>query len=229
MVSLELSSEKSSFLENVRPHASGLHFGSFLVKSVSISASQPSNPPKPISHLGLTSNLAFPVTNPNAVDGFEAECQSLFSELDALQKRIRNKVSIHADGKNLKGNELVGWLGEIYGKLLFDGTLVDDLEEHDFVTNDGLRVSVKTRKGRGLGWKQTSAIPRIEGNNCPTHLMFVHLDDDYSIDRIWLLEWQQLVTTERFKKHMVRGAQRSFIFTLNEEKDKAHVIYSKNR
>jgi len=164
-----------------------------------------------------------------AVDKLEAECQTLFSELAALQNKIREKVAFYADGKNLKGNELVGWLGEIYGKLLFDGTLVDDREEHDLVSGNGFRVSVKTRKGWSSGWKQTSAIPKIEGNGCPTHLLFIHLNDDYSIDRMWLLEWSQIVAAERFKKHMVRGSQRSFIFAINEEKDKAHVVYSKNR
>jgi len=167
-------------------------------------------------------------TNCQAVAQFEGECQALFSELAALQKRIHSKVVAHADGKTLKGNELVGWLGEIYGKLLFDGKLVDDREEHDFVTIDGRRVSVKTRKGWGLGWKQSSAIPKIEGTDCPTHLLFVHLNDDYSIDRIWLLEWSHLLANERFKKHMVRGSQRSFIFAVHEQKDKAHVVYSRD-
>ena len=169
------------------------------------------------------------MTNPSAVGELEAECQALFTQLAELQKKIREKVSVHADGKNLKGNELVGWLGEIYGKLLFNGTLVNDREEHDFVTDDGWRVSVKTRKGRNSGWKQTSAIPKIEGCDCPTHLLFVHLNDDYSIDRMWLIEWCLLVNADRFKKHMVRGSQRSFIFAIDEEKDKTHVIYAKNR
>jgi hypothetical protein len=52
--------------------------------------------------------------------------------LAAIQQRIRERLSEHADGKNLKGNELVGWLGEIYGKILFDGRLVSDDKEHDF-------------------------------------------------------------------------------------------------
>ena len=169
------------------------------------------------------------MTNPNAVDKLEAECHTLFTELSTLQKKIREKVSVHADGKNLKGNELVGWLGEIYGKLLFDGVLVNDREVHDFVANNGLRVSVKTRKGWNSGWKKTSAIPKIEGGDCPTHLLFVHLNDDYSIDRMWLIDWSLLLTAERFKRHMVRGSQRSFIFAIDEEKDKAHVVYSKCR
>jgi len=164
-----------------------------------------------------------------AVSNLEAEYQALFSKLASLQNEIREKLVIHADGKNLKGNELVGWLGEIYGKLLFDGSLVNDREEHDFVSADGKRVSVKTRKGWNSGWKQTSAIPKIEGSDCPTHLLFVHLNDDYSIDRMWLLDWHQLADEDRFKKHMVRGAQRSFIFAIDEVRDKPYVVYSKNR
>ena len=160
-----------------------------------------------------------------AVSDFETENQTLFSELAAVQKKIRNALTAHADGKNLKGNELVGWLGEIYGKLLLDGKLVNDREEHDVVASDGRRVAVKTRKGWGLGWKQTSAIPKIEGDDCPTHLLFVHLNDDYSIDRMWLLEWGQLLAGGRFKKHIVRGSHRSFIFAIHEENDKAYVAY----
>jgi hypothetical protein len=169
--------------------------------------------------------LTTTMTNPNAVSSLEVECQTLFSQLTSLQKEIREKLSIHADGKKLKGNELVGWLGEIYGKLLFDGRLVDDREEHDFVSGAGFRVSVKTRKGWNSGWKQTSAIPKIEGSDCPTHLLFIHLNDDFSIDRIWLFEWSHLVAKNRFSIHKVRGTQRSFIFHVDETKDKAYVVY----
>lgn len=91
------------------------------------------------------------MTNPFSVSDLERECKSLFTELSLLQSTIRNKLTAYADGKTLKGNELVGWLGEIYGKLLLDGTLVHDREEHDFVCADGSRVSVKTRKGFGTG------------------------------------------------------------------------------
>lgn len=163
-----------------------------------------------------------------AINKLELECQPLFSELAALQTKIRERLTAFADGKNLKGNELVGWLGEIYGKTLFDGTLVDDREEHDFITSDGARVSVKTRKGTKNGWKTTSAIPKIEGPDCPTHLLFVHLNDDYSLDRIWRLDWQELIDAGRFRKHVVRGSHRSYIFSIDEEIDKASVVYCKN-
>jgi len=166
-----------------------------------------------------------PMLNTITVAGLEAECHTLFEQLSELQHKIHKKLSAHADEKNLKGNELVGWLGEIYGKLLLNGTLVSDREEHDFVTDAGWHVSVKSRKGWKSGWKKTSAIPKIEGNICPTHLLFVHLNDDYSIDRMWLLEWGEILRSGRFKKHIVRGSLRSYFFAIDEEKDKSKVIY----
>jgi len=170
------------------------------------------------------------MANPRAVRKLEKEYLPLFSKLASLQREIKERLSVHADGKILKGNELVGWLGEIYGKLFFDGNLVNDQEEHDFVSKDGCRrVSVKTRKGARAGWKQTGAISSIEGSNCPTHLLFVHLNEDYSIDRMWLFDWRELVKTDRFKKHKVRGAQRSFIFLIDEERDEDHIVYGKDR
>jgi len=35
---------------------------------------------------------------------------ALFKELAAIQRSIHDKLLRHADGKTLKGNELVGWL-----------------------------------------------------------------------------------------------------------------------
>lgn len=166
----------------------------------------------------------------DAVDvaALEAECRPLFVELASLQAKIRCQLERYADGKKLKGNELVGWLGEIYGKLLLDGKLVHDREEHDFICVDGRRVSVKTRKGTGRGWQETSAIPKYDGGTCPSHLLFVHLCDDYSIDRIWLFAWTDLVQAGRFKSRTVRGQHRSYTFTLDEAKDKENTIYGAN-
>ena len=155
----------------------------------------------------------------------EAECRALLVELVSLQAKIKGMLTRYADGKTLKGNELVGWLGEIYGKLLLNGTLVHDREEHDFICTDGRRVSVKTRKGRGKGWQRTSSIPKFDGETCPSHLLFVHLNDDYSIDRMWLFTWSDLGRAGRFKEHIVRGAHRSYTFTLDEARDKANVVY----
>ncbi|MGH9822345.1 MAG: hypothetical protein ACREDR_03725 [Blastocatellia bacterium] len=61
----------------------------------------------------------------------EGELRPLFDQLASLQEEIRDKLLCYADGKYPKGDELVGWLGEIYGKLLCDGVLVDDSVDHD--------------------------------------------------------------------------------------------------
>src|SRR5256885_263758 len=92
--------------------------------------------------------------NVRALQRIEADFEILFAELFASQVKIKQKLLKYADGKRLKGYELVGWPGEIYVKLLFDGKLVDDRFEHDVETKDGWRISVKTRKGTASGWKQ---------------------------------------------------------------------------
>ena len=164
--------------------------------------------------------------NKSAITEVESEFRELFVQLSTIQDIIRQRLTKFSDGKTLKGHELVGWLGEIYGKILLGGRLVDDSEEHDIETTDKLRISVKARKGWSSGWKRSSAIPKVEGFDCPTHLLFVHLNDDYSIDRIWKYEWSYLNHHNRFKKHVVRGSHRSYIFTLDERNDSQFVIFS---
>lgn len=163
--------------------------------------------------------------NPIAVKKLETDFKPLFDGLFALQVQIKGKLVNYASGKALKGYELVGWLGEIYVKLLFDGELVDDRYEHDVETRAGWRISVKARRGRGAGWKQSSPIPKFEGEGCPTHLAFVHLHDNYSLDRVWLFDWRHLCETMRFTPKNVRGKFRSYIFKLDETKDKEFVVY----
>lgn len=158
-------------------------------------------------------------------DRVERDFDSLFHMLSITQKRIQEKLEEHADGKVLKGNELVGWLGEIYTKIICNGCLVDDSYEHDVEIDEGIKISVKTRKGTNSGWQRSSAIPKIEGDECPTHLMFVHLNDNYSVCAMWLYPWQYLYTSDRFKKHIVRGDFRSYYMSVNQNKDGKYKIY----
>ncbi len=155
----------------------------------------------------------------------ELELLKHFTIINQENTNIRQKLVPYADGKKLKGDEVVGWLGEIYCKLLLDGTLVSDENEHDFVTKNGDRISVKTRKGNEIGWNRTSAIPKKDSDNNPTHLMFVHLNEDYSIDKIWKFPWTEI--SGRFKEHKVRGSHRSFYFQISPENDAKYLCYSK--
>lgn len=166
--------------------------------------------------------------NVRALHRIESDFEILFAELFASQVKIKQKLLTYADGKHLKGYELVGWLGEIYVKLLFNGKLVSDIYEHDVETKQGWRISVKTRKGRAAGWKQSSPISKYEGEGCPTHLAFVHLHDNYSLDRVWLYEWPHLCKATRFTEKRVRGEFRSYIFKLDERKDEGFVVYRKD-
>ena len=160
-----------------------------------------------------------------ALNRLELDLGGYFDQLFELQAQVKRTLIPHADGKLLKGYELVGWLGEVYVKLLYDGRIVSDKYEHDVETKRGWRISVKTRRGNGSGWKQSSAIPRFEGEGCPTHLAFVHLHNNYRLDRIWLYSWPDLCASSRFKQKFVRGEFRSYIFKLDEAKDKDCLAY----
>lgn len=159
-----------------------------------------------------------------AIESFANQLGHLTNQLCQIQKNIRDVGSVYANGRKLKGNEIVAWLGEIYVKLLFDGLLADETEEHDVHCNDGKRISVKTRKGL-TGWSRTSGIPRIQGVDIPTHLAFVHLLDDYTLDRIWLFPWEDLIEDTRFRRKNVRGNQLDYYLILNERNDVKYLVY----
>lgn len=159
-----------------------------------------------------------------AIEKFANELVHLTNQLAEIQKNIRTVVSVYANGRKLKGNEIVAWLGEVYVKLLYDGLLADETEEHDVYCNDGKFISVKARKGASA-WSRTSGIPRIQGEGIPTHLAFVHLLDNYTLDRIWLFPWQDLIENNRFIRKKVRGNQLDYYVVLNENKDLKYLVY----
>lgn len=153
----------------------------------------------------------------------------LMSQLAAIavaRNRIHETLRGLTNGKKLKGDEIVGWLGEVYGKFWFDGELVDDGLEHDLLTPDGRRISIKSRKGHV--WQETSAIPKIEGEGSPTHLLFLRFSDDYTVHTIWYHHWETLRLAGRFKVKRVRKEHRSYIFRVNQKLDNPAIIYQRS-
>ena len=226
-ISIELSSREINKFVDIKSGGTNFNFKIFKITKFD-------HPEKEPNENLVVKNVNLAIDEPTnekgylcktAVKSLETDMTVMFEQLSAMQLTIREKLKTFCNGKTLKGNELVGWLGEIYGKLLFDGTMVDDSYEHDIESSDRKRVSIKTRKGWKSGWTQSSAIPKITGDDCPTHLLFVHLDDDYSIHGMWLFDWHFLTEHDRFRKHMVRGNMRSYIFHLNESKDQNNKIF----
>ncbi len=166
-------------------------------------------------------------TLPENLQKLSAGLEADFKTIADATKEIRQKLQEYADGKRLKGDEITGWLGEIYGKMLLDGTLVSDQYDYD-VKVRGKRVSVKARKGHGHGWQITGIIPRVEGAGCPTHLMFVQFTDSYSINRVWLFPWERLRERGRFIEHKVRGEHRGYYLRIKPSQDREFLCYSKD-
>jgi len=225
-ISIELSSRETNIFIDVKSGGTEFDFNKFQIKEFDYSKTQEIKVnPKDHKIKTVPNRKTNIYLDSPSVQSLENEMASLFEQLSTVQRNIQAKLEHYCDNKTLKGNEVVGWLGEIYGKLLFKGIMVDDSYEHDIETSEGKRISIKTRKGWKSGWTQSSAIPKIVGNDCPTHLLFVHLNDDYSIHGMWLFDWSFLTKNERFRKHMVRGNLRSYIFHLNETKDQDYKIF----
>jgi hypothetical protein len=121
-------------------------------------------------------------------------------------------------GKKL-ATDLEEAFGEIYGKTLMRGTLVEHGKApFDFTTSDGKRISVKTKKGWAEEWRESGAIIYVNSGLVPTHLMFVHLNDDYTADRIWLFEWDYLGKSNRLWNNALQ---------LIPKDDEKHLVYER--
>ena len=162
---------------------------------------------------------------PNSIWQLSKSLEDDFKTIEAATQGIRKKLEEHADGKKLKGAEITGWLGEIYAKMIMDGTLVPDDCDYDVKARD-MHISVKARKGTSRGWQITSTIPRIKGDGCPTHLMFIQFTDNFSINRIWLFPWKYLNDSRRFVPKRVHGENRGYYVRIKPSLDIDHLIYS---
>lgn len=147
-----------------------------------------------------------------------------FDKIADTTRTIRKKLEEQADGKLLKGDEITGWLGEVYGKMLLNGRLVPDEYDYDIVVQD-MRVSIKARKGASSGWNITSLISKVKGTDCPTHLMFMQFTNRYSLFRVWLFPWEDLYKNGRFIEKKVRGEHRGYYVRIKPAKDRSYLIY----
>ena len=159
---------------------------------------------------------------PKSLLSLGASLDSDFKTIKDATLKIRQKLQGHADGKLLKGEEITAWIGEIYGKIILNGELMPEKYEYDVKTQDKL-VAVKARKG--ASWQISSAIPRIKGDECPTHLMFMRFADDYSLLSVWLFPWEYLRDNNRFIKKKVRGEDRGYYVRIRPSIDKDYLIY----
>jgi hypothetical protein len=163
---------------------------------------------------------------PKILQQLIASLETDFETITKAMQTIKEKLQEHADGKKLKGDELTGWLGEVYGKMLMNGTLVTDQYDYDFKAKN-MRISVKARKGTARGWETTSLMPKIEGDKCPTHLMFIQFTNDYSIYRVWFFPWNDLYSHKRFIEKKVSGKHRGYYVRIKPLLDKDYLIYEK--
>lgn len=135
-------------------------------------------------------------------------------------------------GRILKGYEIVGWYGEIVTQELLGGVVIaDDTKDYDVENCEkNERYSVKTRMGTKGNWKVTSLIPNnTVDENSPTHLVFIHLDDDYKVESVWNYPWEYLVDNNRLRPKSVKGVVRGYTLTVKVSLDKEFLVYGSGK
>ena len=151
--------------------------------------------------------------------------EAVHNAIEQVKKHLSDYVS---SDRVLKGDEIVGWYGEIIVQELCGGKVItDDTKDYDVINEvSGERYSVKTRKGFGSGWRVTSLIPSNEINDeAPTHLLFVHLDDEYRVISVWSYPWAEIVKAGRLRIKKVKGVERGYTFTVSKPNDTKYLIY----
>ncbi len=160
-----------------------------------------------------------------AIQKIESKLRPLFNQLVNVNRKIKGVLtSMRPSNKTLKGDEVVGWLGEIYAAEILSGTLLANDEEAD-VKTPTMRVSVKARKATSSNWPRTSDIHKIKGANC-THLIFLKFDKEYRLENVWLYPWE--VVEERAKPHKSRGNNMGYYFRVKPRKDNNYKKYPVN-
>lgn len=168
--------------------------------------------------------------NPLTVDsGKVAKFSDKFSEklrrLELLNQEIEEELH-ELTGKKAKGDQLVSILGEAIFAALTGGVVIPEETGEEDVLVGKIKVSVKTRRGTGRGWTQSSLISS-NNPNALDYLAFVHLHSSYLTDRIWLFPWEDLIKHNRIKPQRVRGIVRGFVFHLSPTQDNVFQIYPK--
>ena len=162
-------------------------------------------------------------THPKKLLQLESKFATRLHKLYKINKRILDEL-FNITGKKAKGDQLVALLGEAFiAKLLGGKVIAEESSETDVVVNKK-RISVKTRKGSGKGWNHTSTIP-TNNVNAVDYLAFVHLNDSYLVEKVWIFPWKQLIQAGRIKQKTVRGISRGFVFRLSPQNDTIYIHY----
>lgn len=164
--------------------------------------------------------------NTAVIRDIDSKLRECLDTLINIQDKIKEILLPMADGKQLRGNDIVGLLGEIYAVKMLSGKLLPDGKETDIDVPDcKMRVSVKARKETSdkNNWKQTSDIHKIKDSDC-THLMFIKFDKEYRVANVWLYPWE--VVEKRAEKHNSRGTMMGYIFRVNPKEDEKYLRYT---
>jgi hypothetical protein len=164
------------------------------------------------------------------------ELSPVLESLHQIHKTVHNAIKPYIDGFSLKGNETVGWLGEMYAFQLFGGKIEKDRLSYDLTVTDSAgeieRIEVKTRRvTASSNWSKTGVIKLkriangskfsvdVDNNQNPTHLVFVKLYNNYSLAAIYKFSIKKLWEDNRLIESTPGKVFRGYTFTLSENTD----------
>ncbi|NJC27158.1 hypothetical protein [Neolewinella antarctica] len=160
----------------------------------------------------------------------QSELKTVLNELYKIHDKVHKEIQKQAPKFKLKGNETVGWLGEIYTAKFYGGEIVKDESSYDVIVNedkeDEKRLEVKTRRRTsGSSWRNSGVIGFTKiGEVPPTHLIFVILKNNYTIESIYEFEWDDVSTT-RFRDSIVKKKVRGYFVRLLDTDNENHRRY----
>ena len=164
---------------------------------------------------------------PKNLSALTARFSHQLRRLAILSDRVARGLHL-ITGKKAKGDQLVSVLGEAAVAALTGGKVLPGEDTETDVVVGKTRISVKTRRGNGKGWTQTSP---ISANHPGTvdYLAFVHLNDSYAVNKIWLFPWKRLLKDGRIRPKKVRGTSRGFLFHLSKKRDASFLVFNNSR
>ena len=172
--------------------------------------------------------------NMDRIEAIQRELKDDLNTLATIDHKLKEAIKYYVGEFDLKGNEVVGWLGEMYSCHFFDGEIQPDVISYDILIPGKVeeRLEVKTRRvsksGKDHGTQ--SGVIKLTGREQedPTSLVFVTLTRDYLLQSIYKFPLSEIFggldNIKRLRSSKVKKNFRGYTLTLRED-DKQYLVY----
>ena len=141
-----------------------------------------------------------------------------FRTFQIAETQVLNILQPLSNGRPRNG-DIVAFYGEILVHELFGGIKQQNNNPFSIVANQNsteFRIKVTTRVGNNIGWDESG---KFLTNAGMTHVAFVHLNDDYSVDRIWLYQIDFIINRQ------IEKGDNKIAFRIDEQNDANLLVF----